>query len=239
MANPHGLDSSRHQDEARRKTARPARATTTWPSSSGWRRTSRTCLVNSSISSRNSTPRCAGSPARARLCASADERDIGNRVMRRERPVNQQPCPSRKARPPSAPPSLRATRRRSGAAECLAAAAIIVFPAPGGADEQRLAPAEAISSARLASSWPRTSARSVTGGAPDRRGRQLMTGRASIVQREDRVAAKRPWIVSRYDRRPPAFGVGRIQPALRAWRPRRSATRREPDGSSHRRQLPG
>ena len=97
--------------------------------------------------------------------------------------------------------------------------AIIVLPAPGGPTSSRLCPpAAAISSARRASSCPRTSARS--GG--DRRGRGWRArtdggGRdaAGIVQRADRLGERRhgEHVEAGDDRRFARVGAGSSMPA--------------------------
>src|SRR5918996_344806 len=64
--------------------------------------------------------------------------------------------------------------------------ASMVFPAPGGPIISRLwPPAAAISSARLASAWPRTSARSRASGGSGGRLRSAMTGSGSQAPRRE------------------------------------------------------
>ena len=136
----------------------------TTPSSSGCRSDSSTDRGNSGSSSRSSTPRCARRDlARPRARASTD--DAGT-----DTPW----CGARNGgSATSGLPGREQARDRvdSRHLERLAAVsagripgsrrASIVFPVPGGPISSRLcAPAAAISSARRARSWPRTSARS-------------------------------------------------------------------------------
>ena len=123
--------------------------------------------------------------ARPRNGAAADERDVGHGVMRRaERPPasagrrRAAACP-----PPNGSPCTRALRRRSAAAGSPPSRrASIVLPAPGGPMRSRLCPpAAATSSARRASSCPRTSARS-----PSRRWRGIC-GTAALARRRARI----------------------------------------------------
>ena len=103
-----------------------------------------------------------------RLRAAADQRDVRDRVVRRaKRTIGQQPGPARQqARDGMDRGRLERFVERERRQDPGSRRAIIVFPAPGGPTSSRLCPpAEAISSARRASSCPRTSARSATAGA--------------------------------------------------------------------------
>ena len=189
---------------------RAARAIVTQPSSSGWRSTSSTRRSNSGISSRNSTPWWARliSPG-PRLRAAADQRDVGDGVVRRaERPLAQQADAGRQQaahRVDRASP--RAPRRTSAAAGSPAPAApSSSCRRPGGPTIRRLwPPAAAISSARRASACPLTSAKSADGrasvgrrpaGAAPRGGRAGRSARAtasaSESHRDDARAPRRP-----------------------------------------------
>ena len=138
------------------------RATTTTPVSSGSRNASSALRGNSGSSSRNNTPRCASdnSPGRSDpppISAAIEAVCCGQRNGRR---------PPRLGLRPAADSKL-ATSRISGADRggsnpgnlC----ARSVLPAPGGPIiKSPCSPAAAISKARLAAYWPRTSERSGT-----------------------------------------------------------------------------
>ena len=175
--------------------------------------------------------------ARPRLRAAADERGVRDRVVRRaERPIDQQSGAGRQqAGDRMHGGHLERLVERRAAAGCPATRrAIIVLPAPGGPTSSRLCPpAAAISSARRASSCPRTSARS--GGRRGRQGRRAGGAGAAptarrIVQRADRFGERRDRRARRARRRsplrwrsPPAAECRR---ARRAAPPRQSAARR-------------
>ena len=145
----------------------PTRAIATTPSSSGWRRASRTERGNSGSSSSSRTPRCASetSPGRG-PDAATDHGRSRCAVMRRtkRRHGDQGTLRAAEARTPNGCGSPRAPplgRAVGGFRE--ACRASIVLPVPGGPVRRRLwSPAAATSSARRARSWPRTSARSGT-----------------------------------------------------------------------------
>jgi hypothetical protein len=136
-----------------------ARATETFPLSSGWRSESSVARWNSGSSSRNSTPRCARltspgftfSPPPTRAAIEALWCGVRNGRVRDSRP----PC--------SVPATLATIDTSSASAGVNGGnipgrhAAISDLPAPGGPTNNRLcAPAAAISSARLAVSCPFT-----------------------------------------------------------------------------------
>ena len=148
----------------RARARRRARPTTT-PSSSGWRSASSTERGNSGSSSRSSTPRCARltSPGRGvgppPTIAGAEAPWCGAR--------NGGTATSGRLRMAAVPATewmrvtSSASSRVSGGRIAGRRRASIVLPVPGGPASRRLcAPAAAISSARRARSWPRTSARS-------------------------------------------------------------------------------
>ena len=145
------------------KTAWPAtRAIATTPSSSGWRSASSTGRWNSGSSSRSSTPWCArlASPGRGPGPAAHDaaarrcDAELGTAGTVDERVVRPEGCPATEwIRVTSSASSSVSGGRRPGSRR-----ASIVLPVPGGPARRRLwRPAAAISSARRARAWPRTS----------------------------------------------------------------------------------
>ena len=140
------------------------RAMRTWPDSMGCRSVSSTLRLNSGSSSRKSTPRWARliSPGRGGLPPPMSP------------PAEIVWCGARKGRSvltgwaPSSSPATEWTRvtsrdsaSASGGRRPGRRRASIVLPEPGGPDINRLCPpAAAITSARLARGWPRTSPRS-------------------------------------------------------------------------------
>ena len=159
----------------------------TLPSSSGWRSASSAGRENSGSSSRNSTPRWASviSPGRGRAPAADQPRRRDRVVRRAERPLARQAA----AAEPGDAVDLRDLERlveaSAAAGSPAAGARASSCRLPGGPTISRLCPpAAAISSARLASSWPRTSARSggsARGAATRRAGRDRL-GRPAAVQ---------------------------------------------------------
>ena len=107
--------------------------------------------------------------ARPRARPAADDRRRRRAVMRRaeRRPRDERPLRRRRGPRPSgcgSPPAPRPARAAAGSPGSRRAS--IVLPVPGGPASSRLCrPAAAISSARRARSWPRTSARSGSGGS--------------------------------------------------------------------------
>ena len=161
----HGFIAAISWTRAGKVTCALARATLTVPVSSGWRSESSTARWNSGSSSRNSTPRC------ARLTSpglhpqpAADQRRHRRRMMRR---ADTAACASA-ARPSSVPATacdhrhLERLGRRRAAAGCRAGTTpSAICPRPAGRSSADCAPpAAAISSARLAVSWPLTWRRS-------------------------------------------------------------------------------
>jgi site-specific DNA recombinase len=157
---PHGFIAATSWKRAGKRKCALARATTASPVSMGWRKESRTGRWNSGSSSRNSTPRCASetSPGRTRkpppISAAIEAEWCGLRNGRRR-----EIAPSR-----NSPARLwtieisNASRASSGGKSPGSLAANIDLPEPGGPIISILwPPAAAISSARLAVSWPFTS----------------------------------------------------------------------------------
>ena len=140
-----------------------ARTTVTRPSSSGWRSASRVSRRNSGSSSRKRTPLCArlASPGRGGLPPPIRPAVLVpvcglRKGRRRTRPAGG----SSAAREWILVTSI-ASARVSGGRSAGRRRASMVLPEPGGPRKSRLwPPAAATSSARLAVSWPRTSARS-------------------------------------------------------------------------------
>ena len=109
------------------------------PSSSGWRRSSRTLRLNSGSSSRKSSA-VVGQADLARLGhdPAADEAGVGDRVVRGPEGATAHGAGSlRAARPRCRRASPRASRRRTCRGRMVGSRrASMVFPAPGRADEQ-------------------------------------------------------------------------------------------------------
>ncbi len=137
-----------------------SRDTTTTPLSSGSRNASSALRGNSGSSSRNNTPRCASDSSPGLQCSAADQRGHRGRVLRA-------------AKRPAAAEAGSAARGRfqardfqdscadKGGSKPGNRCASKVLPAPGGPIiSSPCSPAAAISKARLAAYWPRTSARS-------------------------------------------------------------------------------
>ena len=144
-----------------------ARAIVTVPSSSGCRSTSSVRRLNSGSSSRNSTPLCDSDDfAGRRHRAAADQPGVADRVMRRAiGPRGQQRLPGAAANPSRYRCAWFRSIRwpvRSGMIVGTRLASI-VLPEPGGPIISKLCPpAAAMVIARLAISWPRTSAKSTS-----------------------------------------------------------------------------
>ena len=209
---------------------RPGRSTTR-PSSSGWRSASSTSRSNSASSSRNRTPLVRpGDLAGREVRAATDHRRVRQRVMRR--PERRPPAELADRSLPGRRGHDR-DRQRRRVVERRQQPGIVrarsVLPTPGGPImSMPWPPARAISSARRASSWPRTSARSGTAGA---------TRPGRVVGRRSPSAGRRPEIVDprhRHERppRPPAAHRDRQPPP--GWL-RRSPPRRRPAGLVDRR----
>ena len=160
-----GTGSSRRSswNRAGNVAARPARTIATRPSSSGWRSASSTSRSNSGSSSRNSTPWSASvtSPGDSRgpppTIAAYDVVWWGAAERRpADEPVDRPLAGGR--RHDRRRQRGRVVERREEARHVRAS---MVLPDPGGPISSRpWPPARAISSARRASAWPRTSARS-------------------------------------------------------------------------------
>ena len=183
--------------------------------------------------------------ARPRLRAAADQRDVRDRVVRRpKRPRASRPAPGG-----SSPATewiavtSSASSKVSGGRIPGSRRAIIVLPAPGGPTSSRLCPpAAAISSARRASVWPRTSAKSpcrsrdAAASACGRDGARP-AARSGAFERARRLGERR----DRDDRRSPpttaaSRGIRRAAaagpPSRRAARQPQSAGRRAPAESA-------
>lgn len=172
--NQHGFIAATIWKRAGKSECRAAREIVMCPVSSGSRSTSSTCRLNSGSSSRKRTPRCASviSPGRGTdpppTSAIPDAVWCGARNGRR---------PKRRASNPPAPiDSIAATSTASsvdsGGISPGNRAASMLLPAPGGPIiSSECPPAAAISIARFARCWPRTSAMSGPGsGATSPRG---------------------------------------------------------------------
>ena len=174
------------------KTARPAaRAMQTTPSSSGWRSASRAGRANSASSSRRRTPWCARLASPGRMpgppptIAAVDALWCGAR----KGGVRTSGCSGGRR------PATEWMRVTSSAAASSSGGrmpgslrASIVFPVPGGPARRRFClPAAAISSARRARSWPRTSARSGSGGASISAGGGHVLGLELAAEIRDRL----------------------------------------------------
>ena len=140
-----------------------ARARLTVPVSSGSRSASSTSRRYSGSSSRNSTPRCASviSPGRRRppppMTAVADAPWCGARNGGRRHSATGGSGRTSECSIADSSASSSSSGGSSPGRRC----AIMLLPAPGGPTKSRLCePAAAISSARFAPAWPRTSARS-------------------------------------------------------------------------------
>ncbi len=151
-------------NRAGKTTRPPTRATATVPSSSGCRSASSTGRGNSGSSSSSSTPRCASVASPGRGVEPPPTTAAVEAVWcgARNGGVRSSPAPG------GSSPATEWMRVTSSASSSSSRGRIpgsrrasIVFPIPGGPASSRLcAPAAAISSARRARSWPRTSARS-------------------------------------------------------------------------------
>ena len=209
----------------------------TLPSSSGWRSASSAARENSASSSRNSTPRWASvtSPGRGR--APPPTRPCGEMVWWGERNGR-----SRASSPAPSPATLctrvmsRASAKSGGGRMPGTRRASIVLPAPGGPTMSRLCPpAAAISSARFASCWPRTSARSGATGAGLGSRRRAVTG--SGLQRPCRRSTSAPRSPTGSTSRPSAsaasaaFGLGHDHPRVAGCPRRERAGEHSPDRS--------
>ena len=178
----HGLVAPTSRNRAGSSTASRARDTRMTPSSSGVRRASSTAAGNSPISSRNSTPRWATAGlAGPQVGRAAADQGRHRRVVVRgpeRRPPHQPAGRQATARPPTRcrwPPPRPRGRAAGGAPGRRRAS--IVLPAPGGPTSSRWwPPAAATSTARRATGWPRTSARSGRCRVGRRSGRRGLVG---------------------------------------------------------------
>src|SRR5207249_872934 len=193
----HGLAAATSWNRAGKSLTPLARAIVTRPSSSGWRSDSRMCCWNSGRSSRTRTPRWASatSPGWGGLPPPIrPETEIVWCGARNGRSVMSSPCRGRSPTTLQIADTSSTSSLERGGRIAASRRASIVLPPPGGPTRSTLwAPAAAISSARLACAWPRTSARSRSSAAAARTGARERHRHSSTVavQQADRVGERR------------------------------------------------